>query len=410
VPVTPVSAGLAEASGLLAAVPAVPEPPPADRPWLAQSLSKGTAGIALLHIERAHAGLDTWQRAHSWIAGAVAGPVSSGPGTGLYLGLPAVSLMLAAASGGGRYQAALAGTGRHAGRLAHARAEAGLARIRDGRPAVFREYDVFFGLTGLGALLLRCDPGGSALEHVLRYLVALTRPLRVGGTEVPGWWVSHDPSRRDSPGFPGGHGNLGAAHGISGPLALFGHAARRGVTVDGQQEAIAVILGWLSAWRQESAAGPWWPEWITMADLLARSPSQRQPNRPSWCYGTPGIARAGQIGAIAVGDEHGRREYEDALARCLADPGQQAKITDAGLCHGAAGLYMTALRAAGDAASPAVAGYLPDLAGLLRHWALAESAWAPGFLEGNAGTALALHAAAAGAAPDSGWDACMLIS
>ena len=84
-----------------------------------------------------------------------------------------------------------------------------------------------------------------------------------------------------------------------------------------------------------------------------------------------------------------------------------AKVTQAGLCHGAAGLYMTAMRAAGDAATPDISAFLPDLADLLL--SLTDRPGNPGFLDGADGAALALHAAADGP-PLSGWDACLLIS
>ncbi len=268
---------------------------------------------------------------------------------------------------------------------------------------------MFFGLAGLGALLLRRSPGGSAMERVLQYLVALTRPLRVDGLEVPGWWSGHDPSRRQTPAYRGGHGNLGAAHGI-GPLALLGHALRKGIAVDGQREAIATILAWLESWKQDSPAGPWWPEWITLAELRAGRPGQRQPNRPSWCYGTPGIARAGQVAAIALGRYRRQREYEQALLQCLRDPAQLAQLTDAGLCHGAGMLLhdrhggQPGLRHhPGGRDGPA------GLAALLLKLA-ADRPSGTGFLNGITGTALALHVAASGAAPISGWDACLLIS
>lgn len=70
-------------------------------------------------------------------------------------------------------------------RLAHRRARRGLERIASGQLPAFAEYDVFFGLSGIGALLLRRDPGGSAIEQVLFYLVALTKPLRV--YVIHGW-------------------------------------------------------------------------------------------------------------------------------------------------------------------------------------------------------------------------------
>ena len=399
---------LKKRAGQLGACQPEPAEPPGGREWVAQSLAQGAAGTALLHIELARSGAGSWRRAHAWVCAAASGEVSAGSTSGLFQGLPAVAFMMdAAASGAPRYATGLADAGRHVTNLAASRAEAAMGRIRCGRPPAFHEYDVFFGLTGLGALLLRRAPAGSAMERVLRYLVALTRPLAVDGREVPGWWAAHDPHRRQSPGYPGGHLNFGAAHGISGPLALLGHALRRGVAVEGQREAVASILAFLDTWRQESHTGSWWPEWVTMADYAAGRPSQLRPNRPSWCYGTPGIARAGQVAAIALGDATAQRKYEQAIAGCLRDPVQVAKGTDAGLCHGAAGLYMTAMHAAGDAATPDISACLPSLADLLL--SRADRADSPGFLDGAAGTALALHAAAEGL-PLSGWDACLLIS
>lgn len=404
------TADLAEAAERYAAHLALPGPPPDDEPWTPQSLTKGAAGIALLHIERAHAGCGTWQQAHLWITNAVAGQISATDNTGLYLGAPAITFMLGAAAGTtGRYRDALADVDGHVAAPAHRRAAAAMARIGAGELPGFREYDVFFGLSGIGALLLRRDPGGSAMEQILYYLVALSTLLRVDGQVLPGWWVGHGPHRRYSVAYRGGHGNLGAAHGIAGPLALLSQAMRRGITVDGHREAIATICEWLDAWRQDGEAGPWWPEWITLADLRSGWPSQSGPARPSWCYGTPGIARAGQLAGIATGDAHRQQMYEDALLRCLEDPAQQSRITDGGLCHGWAGVYQTVWHAAHDAATPALAAHLPRLAANLGRRAHPGTAAGPGLLEGDAGTALALHTAAHNVAPIFGWDACLLI-
>jgi hypothetical protein len=399
---------LASQAGRLAGTLKAPAVCPPGEPWLAQSLSAGTAGTALLHVERARSGQGTWQQAHAWITAAASGEISAAATAGLYLGLPALTFLLDTASVGGRYSGALADTDHHLKRLALSRVADATDRIRSGQAPGFREYDTFSGLTGIGALLLRRDPAGSTMEQVLGYLVALTHPRAADGGKVPGWWAGHDPRSRKSRHYPGGHGNFGAAHGIAGPLALLSHAERRGVTIGGQREAISGILAFLDAWRQESPAGPWWPEWITMADLWAGRPGQRRPNRPSWCYGTPGIARAGQLASIALSDADSQRRYEQALAACVRDPAQLAQIIDPGLCHGAAGLYMTAWRAAQDALSPCITPLLPVIAGRLRD--LADgTADGPGLLNGAAGTALALYAAS-GVTPISGWDACLLIS
>lgn len=405
------TATLARAAERYAEQLALPAPPPENEPWAPQSLTKGAAGIALLHIERAHAGNGTWQQAHRWIMNAVTGQVSATDTTGLYLGAPAITLMLDSAAAGTtrRYRDALADVDGHVAALAHRRAEAGMTRISAGELPGFREYDVFFGLSGIGALLLRRDPGGSAMERVLDYLVALSRPLRFEGQVLPGWWVGHDPHHRFSSAYRNGHGNLGAAHGVSGPLALLSQAMRRGITVDGHCEAIATICEWLDAWQQDGDSGPWWPEWITLADLRRGRPSQPGPARPSWCYGTPGIARAGQLAGIATGDARRQQTYEQALVQCLDSPAQQARITDGGLCHGWAGIYQTVWRAARDGRTPKLADHLPRLAENLEHQARSGPAAGPGLLDGAAGTALALHTATHDVAPTSGWDACLLI-
>ncbi|MGW3562773.1 lanthionine synthetase C family protein [Streptomyces sp. NPDC000941] len=386
-----------------------PTPPPEDQPWTAQSLAVGAAGTALLHIERARTGRGTWQQAHAWIKSAVAADVSAADTSGLYLGAPAVAFMLSCAitADSARYHDTLATMDQHVTDLAHRRADATDTRLCSGRRPTFHEYDVFYGMTGIGAHLLRRAPAGNAMERILSYLVTLTRPtLDHDNGELPGWWVSHDPHLTQSRQFPGGHANLGAAHGITGPLLLLARALRQGVTVDGHQDAIDTILGWLDAWRQDGPSGPWWPEHLHLGDLQAGVPSQTGPARPSWCYGTPGIARAGQLAAIARHDATRQHLYEEAMARCLTDS-NLSTIVDTGLCHGWAGIYQTAWRAAHDAAAPTLRAALLDLAAALtRH---AQSGPDPGLLQGDAGTALALTTAAHDAAPTSGWDACLLI-
>ncbi|WP_416976948.1 lanthionine synthetase C family protein [Streptomyces sp. T028] len=388
---------------------ALPSPSPAEQPWEAQDLAAGAAGTALLHIERARTGHGTWPQAHQWIKTAVATPISAADTSGLYLGAPAVALMLdcATAPEQPHYQEALSAVDRHVAELAHRRADAAQARMDSGRPAGFHEYDIFYGLTGIGAYLLRRSPSGSATQRVLDCLVRLTVPVRHGEDGVlPGWWVAHQPDLTPSA-VGGGHANFGTAHGIGGPLLLLARALREGVTVDGHVEAIDTILHWLDTWRQDGPSGTWWPEHLHLGELRSGRPAQRGPARPSWCYGTPGIARAGQLAALSRRDRARQHLYEDAMVRCLTDPEQLAKITDAGLCHGWAGTYQTAFRAAHDAVTPALPTTLPDVAAqLIRQ---ARPGTGPGLLQGDAGTALALITAVNDAAPTSGWDTCLLI-
>ncbi|MFD5317557.1 lanthionine synthetase C family protein [Streptomyces sp. NPDC127098] len=404
-PITP--AELAAITRKLTTRLASPRHHPGEEPGKAQSLATGSAGIALLHIEHARADTGSWRTAHAWIKHATAGDISAADTTGLFLGAPAIAFALHAAAGSSaRYRDALATLDKHVHHLAHRRTQAAQERIRQGQLPDFHEYDIFFGLTGIGAHLLRRDPGGSALERVLTYLVALTQPRRSDDQFLPGWWVSHDPHRNPT---PGGHANLGAAHGITGPLMLLSTATRRGITVDGQHDAITTILTWLDTWTQHDDGGPWWPETISRTDLHTGQSSQRAPTRPSWCYGTPGITRALQLAALATGDTHRQQAAEQALATCLSDPTQLARLTDPSLCHGWAGVYQTTWRAVQDAITPTLHPLLPNLAAALAHHTDHNVGNGTGFLDGDAGTALALTTAACNAAPTSGWDACLLI-
>src|SRR5690606_3748951 len=242
-----------------------PPEPGKQPPGWSQSLAKGAVGTALLHIERAHAGTGSWQTAHTWLAAATSSEITGGPTTGLFFGAPAVAYALHTANrcAPGRYERTLAALDHSITNTTRLRLDRAHARIDRAAPARFAEWDLIYGRTGIGAYLLRRDPYSPLLRDVLSYLVRLTEPLHLDGQALPGWWTHTDPTGAVSPQFPGGHGNLGIAHGITGPLALLSLAPRHGVNVDGHSAAVARICTWLDTWRQDSDTGPWWPRWIT---------------------------------------------------------------------------------------------------------------------------------------------------
>jgi lantibiotic biosynthesis protein len=372
-----------------------------------QSLAKGAAGIALLHVEHALNGSGTWAAAHAAITAITAAPVDASTRACLYYGAPALALVVHAARADGqpRYEATARMLGQQVELIARHRLASAQARMAHGIPGTFNEHDLIYGLAGLGALLLRTAPGSDVLGCILRHLTRLLRPLTVNGMEVPGWWSDRDPDPLIP--TPGGHANLGMAHGVAGILALLSLAASRGVTVTGQHEAIRHLAGWLARWRQEGPDGPWWPQWLTRDDIHSGHPAQPAPGRPSWCYGTPGIARALQLAAIAVGGRPEQEAAEADLAASLSQP-SLARFDAPGLCHGIAGVYVTAARTAQDAITPAIGRELPRVAALLARQP--ASTGDPGLLTGDAGTRLALESAARCAPPLSGWDACLLIT
>lgn len=357
---------------------------------LRQSLAHGPLGVALLDIERARRGTGDWATVHRRLASV--GPLVAGPEAGLFLGAPAMAFVLhLAAADSHRYANALTTLDTIVAAHTRRRLDAAHRRIDQGRPTSFAEYDLLRGLTGIGALLLHRAPEGLLLRDVLRYLVRLTEPVNAR----PGWSVWHGPTNLDSP-APGGHANAGLAHGIAGPLALLALATCRGITVPGQHHAMRRVCHWLD--RIRDPRGSHWPRWVSAAG------TDHGPANASWCYGTPGLARAQQLAALALGDDRRQREAERALLDCLNDPQQLDRLTDRGLCHGVAGLLRTTWRVAQDAKQPGpLTEQLPCLAERFRALPPAQEV---GFFEGTTGEALASHAG--GMTAD--WDACLLLS
>ncbi|WP_433616939.1 lanthionine synthetase C family protein [Dactylosporangium sp. CA-139114] len=383
------------------------------RRWHGQSLYRGAAGAAILHGVRAQAGYGPTGRVQAWLSEATREDVSVASTAGLWFGAPAIAFAIATAAPGQCPQT-MQQLDTGIARLTRTRLDAAEARIAAAARPALAEYDLVRGLTGLGAYLLHRDPHGDLTRAVLTYLVRLTDPVPAGddlGVAGPGWWSGAVPSGEPAARYPGGHVDLGIAHGISGPLALLALAMRRGITVPGHAEAIDQICRFMDRWRQDTTAGAWWPERIGLAELRAGSPRAQGPARPSWCYGTPGIARAQQLAAIALGDTTRQRAAELALARCLHDPRQLAAIVDARLCHGWAGLTLTAWYAAHDAATDEITARLPPL--LRQLTMLAEHLPAPGragLIDGDAGVALTLHTLTTATAAAAAWPACLLIT
>ncbi|MGI5204699.1 lanthionine synthetase C family protein [Spirillospora sp. CA-108201] len=353
-----------------------------------QNLAEGAAGIALLHLETGD-----WDAAYAALQKAVSGGVSVATGASLYYGAPALAFVLAASDQPGLTHAkavAAAGTAT----VTRQRLEAAHRRIDQHRRPAYAEFDLIRGLTGLGVALRRIG-AVDLLRDVLMYLVRLTEPL----DELPGWWCPTGP-HWNKPGPAGGHSNHGMAHGVTGPLALMALTMIDGVHTDGQLAAIAHICQWLDHWERQTDAGhAWWPQITTRDELHQDGVGQPCPSRPSWCYGTPGIARAQQLAACALGDVDRQKKAETAFVACVSDPQQLARLTYSGLCHGTGGLLAAGRRIAADALSPIPVPRLLDL----HRQANAAPDEPPGLLDGTAGANLTATGIT------TSWDACLLL-
>jgi hypothetical protein len=358
---------------------------PVQTPPATQALPEGELGMALLHIERG-----SLLAARRCLEQAVAGGVSTGGNASLYHGAPAVEFVLSRIGQPGR---TLRDVREATDRVIAARLGAARRRQLDGGLPQPAEFELVRGLTGLGAVLLtRCE-ASPVLREVLTYLVSLSWPVPVRGQELPGWWSAVGPDGRP---LTGGHGNLGVAHGIAGPLTVLALATRQGIEVNGQLDAIEEFTGWLERYPRGY--------WITQHQLTAPELPGPVTDRPSWCYGELGIARTRQLAALALGHQARREAAEDAAVEALTDPARLGQVTDASLCHGWAGLLTVTHAIADD--SPAPDRFTPRTDELAARLVAGQDQLPrPGFLEGRSGARLALEGA-----DTTGWTRALLVT
>ncbi|ALG08300.1 lanthionine synthetase C family protein [Kibdelosporangium phytohabitans] len=396
--------------------------------WTPAGLSDGHPALALLYAELSAGDAALREHAHAHLQAALASTAPR-PGGGLFGGLTALAFAAhAAAAESGGYQTMLTQLDQAISRECRALAARDRARIADGQAiGGWSGYDVPVGVTGVGRYLLaRHQSTGNqdvlaALEDVLATLVDIARAddVDLQGRRMPAWWNHHDTAGTPAEG-QGGHLNFGMAHGVGGPLALLALAWQAGVAVPGHEEAVLRILSLMRKWRLDDESGPFWPYSVTVD-----GPSPAGRYREVWCYGAAGIGRALFLAGTALDDASWRETAHDALrgAFTIALTGH-SRIRDAGLCHGWAGLLQIAARMAFDTGDPYYAETADEFAVRLEKAYDPEAPFGfrydypgsirpldrPGYLEGAAGIALALHCHATGRPPVTGWDAPLLIS
>ncbi|GAB3284184.1 lanthionine synthetase C family protein [Kineosporia babensis] len=347
-----------------------------------QSLARGDLGAALTLAIEAHADPAARRKLHHHLNRL--GPVVDGEDAGLFYGAPALAFVLHMAQGA--YQNAIKHLDEVNERVTRTRLAAAHRRIDRGELAAFTEYDVFRGLAGLALLWLQRGSRPTLLEEILTYLVRLTQPAADGQT---GWRVWH---RRDAFTTFGPHTNNGLAHGICGPLAVLALAWIKGIKVTGHEDAIARIMEHLDAVQQTNGVTCWWDRWDTEC--------RTSPPPLSWCYGTPGIARAQQLAGLALDDCGRRSTVEQAILQQISAP-NPAGTGGSTICHGTAGVLRACEHIAHDAANPDL--FRDHIDALRSRLAVLPVPAVPGLIDGSAGVRLATQGKALP------WDACLAL-
>jgi lantibiotic modifying enzyme len=271
-------------------------------------------------------------------------------------------------------------------------------------------FDLMRGLVGIGVFCLARRPKPSAdaaLARVVEHLERIAEPVGSSST----WRTRPEglPLERAEQ-FPDGYFDTGLSHGVAGVVAFLAAAAEAGVpNAAGLRDR---GLNWLLDQRL-ATGGP------TGDYPLLRGPDDEPTGgRLAWCYGDAGLA----VALLAAGaDDEGTRLAMVAARRTDASSG----VVDAGLCHGSAGLghvfNRLAQRTSSDEVASAARRWLADA--LARRTAATAAAGFTavlpdgkggrvevptiGLLEGAAGIALALQSAVASSQPE--WDAAFLL-
>ncbi|MEV0265485.1 lanthionine synthetase LanC family protein [Streptomyces sp. NPDC050617] len=179
---------------------------------------------------------------------------------------------------------------------------------------------------------------------------------------------------------------------------------------------------------RRSADGTGWPNIVSLDAELAAASGDRPDLarvRAGWCYGTAGVARSLQLAALALAEPEWNRQAVAAVAAACDPPGGDRGYDDATLCHGLAGLTTVAALMAREPGGEQLSGHLDELTTALIRAAGPEHPFLwpatapvgpatvhrPGFLDGAAGVALALHFALNPSAPVGAlpWDTALLL-
>jgi len=204
-------------------------------------------------------------------------------------------------------------------------------------------YDTVFGLAGVTAYLLLFKEDkevDKAIKEALTYFILMTQDQEVFGYPVPSYYISFDNlySEEEQNIYPKGNFNLGLSHGITGPLTVMSLALNEGIEVEGQRDAIKRILEDLKVFKYiDDNGGIFWPGRVKFEDYITKK-CNLDKRRASWCYGTPGIARAMYFAGKSIQDYESIELAKKAFDG-LCNMNQEDWLLDSPtICHGYSGL------------------------------------------------------------------------
>ncbi|NUR58810.1 MAG: lanthionine synthetase [Catenulispora sp.] len=264
------------------------------------------------------------------------------------------------------------------------------------------DVDLLQGVIGLGVYGLS-TPSPSAREAITAAVVDVIG--KRADSDQDGMFL-----RRSSPyraslgrGYVLGQRDLGVAHGTMGVAAYLAMVARSGLSPAPQAlELLTPMARWLLAMAVPD-------DETTVFGAIAES--RWHPTRSAWCYGDPGSSIALALVAESLQEQELKSACEEhalrAATAAAGRPSERSGVTDASVCHGAAGLCYFGRKWSQTFDLDSM-GYAQEwyswieqrrIGGRLSYLKPTGQVQDASFLEGDCGTAAVLFYLASGKAP-----------
>ncbi len=294
-----------------------------------------------------------------------------------------------------------------------------LQKYLRGRKRWENDYDLVSGLVGIGVYALERLPQRSAAV-CLKLVVQRLEETAEETSDGIAWYTHPDllPDwQREK--CPNGYYNLGLAHGIPGVIGILGASYAAGVQRKPAKRLLEGAVEWMFRQKLPKGSTSTFPVWTGPG-------IKPEPSRAAWCYGDLGVSAALFLASRCVGNKKWEQMALEIACRTAERSLKEARVKDAGLCHGAAGLahiFNRMFQATGNTTLRKAARFWfrhtlqlrrpgQGIGGFFTYTPKEDGTSSfrndPDLVSGSSGIALALLAAISPVSPD--WDRILLLS
>lgn len=198
------------------------------------------------------------------------------------------------------------------------------------------QYDVMYGLTGMGNYLMNFAADKmirNSLCQILQFLTDLCENdfqgiprFAIHSSQSPLFRYSREPSAESIK-----YVNLGISHGIPGILLLLVRSYREGIYVKNQFKAIEFLANYIYISCVRDRKEYFWEA----QKILGENNKKKNRARDAWCYGTPGVAYS-----LLKASQLLKNDKMKELAICSMKVSLQhlQETVSSTFCHGFSGL------------------------------------------------------------------------